>query len=202
MAEMSVSEKTYFITKCIIAIMLFTSCSLFETRDSESPDSGNTGVFMQPDRPEVVLDNLVSAVENLNTVNYLRCLRESDFIFNPSGGAQNASPEIWASWTIDEERTYFNNLRASTQNTSGHRLSLSNISTELSGTGSRQIFANYSLTVLHNRSNVGVPTLISGRLALVVEMSEDGLWAIKEWTDISVDNNYSWSDLKASFYRD
>ena len=44
-------------------------CELFQTRDAEPPDSGNVGVFLQPDRPEVVLDNLVSAVENLNALN-------------------------------------------------------------------------------------------------------------------------------------
>jgi hypothetical protein len=185
-----------------ISLLLITGCSIFDTRNAEPPDTGNTGVFMQPDRPEVVLDNLISAVENLNTVNYLRCLTEPSFEFIPSSSALNSSPEIWTNWSIDAERTYFNNMRAASENTRGHRLSLSNISTELSSSNSRQIFANYSLTILHNRSNVGVPTMITGRFALQVEMSEDGLWAITSWTDISIDNNYSWSDLRANFYRD
>lgn len=185
-----------------LSLVMITGCSIFDTRDAEPPDTGNTGVFMQPDRPEVVLDNLISAVENLNTVNYLRCLTEPSFEFIPSSSALNSSPEIWTNWSIDAERTYFNNMRAASENTSGHRLALSNISTELSSSDSRQIFANYSLTILHNRSNVGVPTMISGRFALQVEMSEDGLWAITSWTDISIDDNYSWSDLRANFYRD
>lgn len=182
-----------------VLLLLVTSCSLFETRTAELPDTGNTGVFLQPDRPEIVLDNLISAVVNLNTVNYLRCLRESDFGFLPSGNAQNNNPDIWAGWSFESEQTYFNNLRAATENTSGHSLILSNISTELSSSNARQIFADYSLTVLHNRSNIGVPTLILGRFALEVRMGNDGLWSITSWTDISVENNFSWSDLKASF---
>lgn len=184
----------------ILSSLLFlTSCSLFETRDAELPGDTNTGIFMQPDRPEVVLDNLISAVENLNTVNYLRCLREANFQFVPSNNAQNTNPDVWSGWTFESEQTYFSNLRAAAENTTGHRLLLSNISTELSSTNARQIFADYSLTVLHNRGNVGVPTLILGRFALEVRMSDDGLWAITSWTDISAENNFSWSDLKANF---
>jgi hypothetical protein len=188
---------SHIFTLCFL--LFITSCSLFETRDAELPGDTNTGIFMQPDRPEVVLDNLVSAVENLNTVNYLRCIRESNFQFVPSNNAQNTNPDVWSGWTFESEQTYFSNLRAAAENTTGHRLLLSNISTELSSSNARQIFADYSLTVLHNRGNVGVPTLILGRFALEVKMSDDGLWAITSWTDISAENNFSWSDLKASF---
>lgn len=187
----------------VLALMvILTGCELFQTRNAEPPDTGNVGVFLQPDRPEVVLENLISAVENLNAVNYSRCLIESGFRFNPSNTALNSSPEIWASWSVEDERTYFNNLRAAATNNSGHRLSLLNISTELSSNDSRQVFADYTLTVLHNRSNLGVPTTISGTIALRLQLEEDGLWSIREWTDISTSGEYSWSDLKAAFYRD
>lgn len=186
----------------LVNLLVLSGCELFETRPAEPPDSGNVGVFLQPDRPEVVLDNLISAVENLNAVNYTRCLITTGFRFNPSNAALNSSPEIWASWSVDDERTYFNNLRAAATNTSGHRLSLTNISTELSSNDSRQVFANYTITVLHNRTNQGVPSTINGTFALRLQLGEDGLWTISEWTDISNGGEYSWSDLKAAFYRD
>ena len=202
---MKCSSLTYSPGFFILIFSIFpilSGCELFQTRDAEPPDTGNVGVFLQPDRPEVVLDNLISAVENLNAVNYSRCLIESGFRFNPSNSALNSSPEIWASWSVEDERTYFNNLRAAATNTSGHRLSLSNISTELSSNDPRQVFADYTLTVLHNRSNLGVPTTISGTLALRLQLEDSGLWTISEWTDISNSGEYSWSDLKAAFYRD
>jgi hypothetical protein len=186
----------------LLMIGFVAGCNIFETRTAEPPDTGNVGVFMQPDRPEVVLDNLVSSLENLNAVNYARCLTESTFRFNPSNSALNSSPEIWTNWSINEERTYFSNLRAAASNTTGHRLALTEVSTELSSSDSRQVFANYALTVLHNRSNLGVPPTINGRRALRLDLGEEGLWAISNWTDISVDGGYSWSDLRASFYRD
>lgn len=183
-------------------VFMLAGCELFQTRDAEPPDTGNVGVFLQPDRPEIVLENLISAVENLNAVNYSRCLIETGFRFNPSNSALNSSPEIWTNWSDEEERTYFNNLRAAATNNSGHRLTLSNISTELSSNDSRQVFADYTLTVLHNRSNLGVPTTISGTFALRLQLLDSGLWTISEWTDISNGGEYSWSDLKAAFYRD
>ncbi len=194
--------RQYHILLIMTSVVFFVSCELFQTRDAEPPDTGNVGVFLQPDRPEVVLDNLISAVENLNAVNYTRCLIESGFRFNPSNTALNSSPEIWANWSVEDEKTYFNNLRAAATNNSGHRLTLSDISTELSSNDSRQVFADYTLTVLHNRSNLGVPTTISGTFALRLQLEDDGLWTISEWTDISNGGEYSWSDLKAAFYRD
>jgi hypothetical protein len=49
----------------LLMIGFVAGCNIFETRTAEPPDTGNVGVFMQPDRPEVVLDNLVSSLENL-----------------------------------------------------------------------------------------------------------------------------------------
>jgi hypothetical protein len=172
---------------------------VFDTRSAEEPDSGNTGVFVQPDRPEVVLDNLISAVENLNTVNYLRCLQREGFSFAPSNNALMQNPEVWSNWTYDAEQIYFNNLRASAENTTGHRLQLTNITSEIRDTDTRQIIADYTLRVLHNRGNSGVPTAIYGRFILELQSGEDGLWEISSWSDVAQGNTFSWSDLRANF---
>lgn len=192
----SAVKKLFFV---LLMGAFVSSCAIFETREAELPDDGSRGIFMQPDRPEVVLDNLISSVENMNTVNYLRCLKQSEYRFTPSGRSQINNPDVWASWSYTEEQVYFNNLRAATEGTTGHRLQLANISSELSSSNTRQVVADYSLTVLHNRSNVGVPTLIQGRFVLELESGNDGLWSITSWTDLDVDNSFSWSDLRASF---
>ena len=182
-----------------LLLLLTTGCALFETREAELPDGAQSGVFLQPDRPEIVLDNLISAVQNLNTANYLRGLDPNTFTYNPSGAALTSNPELWSDWGIDQEQTYFNNLRAAAENTRGHQLVLSNITNELISASRRQLIADYRLTVMHNRSNIGVPTLISGRMILELESGEDGLWRIIVWTDITSGSNFSWSDLRASF---
>jgi hypothetical protein len=78
---------------------------------------------------------------------------------------------------------------------------LTNISTEIPSTNVRQIVANYSLTVYHNRASQGVPNLVRGRFVLILVSGDNGLWSIREWTDISVGTDPSWSDLKALFTR-
>lgn len=176
-----------------------TGCALFDTRDAETPDGAQSGVFRQPDRPEIVLENLISAVQNLNTANYLRGLHPTDFSYTPTGAALTTNPELWSDWGADQEQTYFNNMRAAAENTTGHQLVLSNITNELISASRRQLIADYRLTILHNRSTIGVPTLSNGRLVLELASGEDGLWRIVTWTDVSAGSNFSWSDLRASF---
>jgi len=191
--------RTYPFLSFLLISLAVGACSVFDTRSAEEPDSGNTGVFVQPDRPEVVLDNLISAVENLNTVNYLRCLQREGFSFAPSNNALMQNPEVWSNWTYDAEQIYFNNLRASAENTTGHRLQLTNITSEIRDTDTRQIIADYTLRVLHNRGNSGVPTAIYGRFILELQSGEDGLWEISSWSDVAQGNTFSWSDLRANF---
>lgn len=182
--------------------VLVQSCSLFETRTAEPPDGGLTGVFLQPDRAEIVLDNLINSIQNLNTQNYLRNLNPDNFEFNPSLPALETNPELWATWSRDEEQLYFNNLRAASENTTGHQLRLSNLSSESISVNQQQIVADYSLTLFHNRANIGVPTNINGRFVLLIESGEEGLWSITRWTDVGSGQNFSWSDLRASFLVD
>lgn len=194
-----------FIIIVLLALSVMTvaqGCSLFETREAEAPDGGITGVFLQPDRASIVLDNLINAIETLNTQNYLRNLHPDAFEYNPSLRALETNPELWARWSRDEEQLYFNNLRAAAENTSGHQLRLSNISSESISLSEQQIVADYTLTLIHNRANVGVPTNISGRFVLVLQSGEDGLWSIVRWSDVGSGQTFSWSDLRASFLVD
>lgn len=186
----------------VLAMGSVVGCSIFDTRTAEPPGGESTGTFLQPDRPEIVLDNLINAIQNLNTQNYLRNLDTENFEYTPSNAALAANPEVWTGWSSDEEQIYFNNLRASAENTTGHQLRLENITNDLQSSNRRQIVADYMLTLLHNRSNIGVPTNISGRFVLELETGEDGLWKIVAWTDVSAGDSFSWSDLRASFLVD
>ena len=184
----------------LIAILL-SGCSLFETRDAEEPGGGNSAVFLQPDRPEVVLDNLIASVRGMSAFNYVRCLSANGFTFTPTVSAQQTYPDVFAGWDASSEEIWFTQLSTAAAQTTGHQLTLTNISTEIPSTMERQIVANYSLTVYHNRASQGVPNLVRGRFVLTLVSGEDGLWSIREWTDISVGTDPSWSDLKALFTR-
>ena len=60
--------------------------------------------------------------------------------------------------------------------------------------------ATYVLSTPHRRPEA--PTSVQGRLRWTVERQPNGLWALAEWTDRSLDTaTPTWSDLKAAFAR-
>ena len=185
-----------------LILWMISGCGIFETRDAEDPGDGSGIPFIQPDRPEVVILNIRNSIESMTTLNYIRSLSVEDFSFIPSGLATDNNPEIWASWSREEEETYFNNMRAATQNLSGHQLQIENENRTSLPNGDERISANYTLTVNHNRTGAGIPTVASGSFVMDLEQGEDGLWSVREWTDNASGSSFTWSDFKAVFSRD
>ncbi len=186
----------------LVSMIWIQSCGIFETRDAEQPESGAGASFIQPDLPELVITNLENAVASMNAVNYMRCIVFESFEFTPSGGAQESNPDLWVNWSAEEEQVYFNNMRAATQNLSGHGLQTSNQDRTSLPDGGERISADYSITVIHNRTGDGTPTVASGRFVLDMVQGEDGLWSIQSWTDNAAGSSFTWSDFRATFFRD
>ena len=94
--------------------LLGAGCNLFEPRDPEVP-SQSSDSFIPPTDPDAVIENLQNAVAQKNSVNYVRCfadpsrtVRPFQFFPSPDAGARYAS--VFAFWTVDQEKTYFQNL--------------------------------------------------------------------------------------------
>jgi hypothetical protein len=181
--------------------LLASGCSLFATREPEPPGSGGTSVFKQPDRPDVVIENLVSAVGGMSTFNYTRCLSGDTFTFTPTISAQQTYPDVFTGWGMDSEELWFSTMSSAARQTSGHSLVISDLREESVSATERRFIGDYTLTVYHNRASQGVPNLVRGRFIMTLVGADNGLWSIREWTDISVGANPSWSDLKALFTR-
>ncbi len=178
--------------------MLITSCSLFETRDPEDPGTTTVPVFIQPDRPQDVIQNLQNAVRALNLDNYRRCLAER-FEYEPSSDAQSSNPDLWQGWGFAEEEVYFNNMRAEAEGLSGHELQLENRNFVQISQDQERFEADYRMTVQHNRQ--GLPVSAEGRMRLLITRDESGIWAIETWTDdISGESDFTWSDFRAAFF--
>ncbi len=180
---------------------LVAGCDLFAVREAEDP-SGGAAVFRQPDRPEVVLENLESAVEGMSAFNFTRSLDEEAYGFTPAPAAQSEYPDVWLGWDVMSEGVWFRNMAAASVNGSGHSLQITEVVIENASLTEQQVVARYALTVFHNRASAGVPTLVRGRMALRIVQAPNGLWSIREWTDIPVGSDPTWSDLRARFYRD
>ena len=178
----------------LVLLLSAGSCDLFAPRTPEEP-AGGGGTFLQPDAPDVVVKNLQAAVAELNAASYRRSLHAS-IEFTPTAIAHARDPSLWASWGYGEENSYFTTLTEAARQQSGHTLRLDNVTTEI-GDRHYKMDANYFLLVMHSRPNV--PDTVQGRLIWEIEAGEDGLWALRRWTDQQIGNASSWSDLKAEF---
>lgn len=179
----------------ITCTLFFVGCSLFAPREPEAPTAAG-GTYVQPDTPEQVVANLQAAIAELNTQNYRRSLAE-DLTFEPTAAAMARTSTLWATWSRQEEDTYFSTLVASAQFGSGHELELRDDVLSFVTETRAQLDAMYVLTVQHRRAEV--PTTVEGRLVWELAQDTDGLWYLDRWIDREVGSAPAWSDLKAAF---
>lgn len=177
-------------------LMTLAGCDVFSAREPEFP-VGDGGSYVQPDTPDQVVENTEAAVSTLSTSNYRRLFAPS-FTFRPTPTAL-AREQIWSGWGRTDEDRYFTSLASALLPGGSHDLELEDATLSIASE-SRYIYeASYVLMVQHSRQDV--PRAVSGRLVWVLTQETDGLWYISEWTDQEVENSFSWSDLKAAFYK-
>ncbi|MFW6348479.1 MAG: hypothetical protein ACOC2C_07715 [Cyclonatronaceae bacterium] len=202
---MHVFQAFYRLTAVAALSVLLAGCGIFETRTPESPGSGdgNAG-FRQPDQPDLVIENLQAAINDMNSLNYMRNFVEAGqgFSFTPSSAALDNDPSIWQNWSREDESAYFNNLVTATQNRDGHSLAISDLERITLPEGGERITASYTLTLMHNRTDSGIPTVARGNFLMDVVQDENGLWYVQSWTDNASGSSFTWSDIKASFLRE
>ncbi len=180
-----------------LLLLMTASCGLFETRDPEDPGTTTVPVFIQPDRPQDVIQNLQNAVRALNLDNYRRCLASETFTYQPSSRVQGENPDLWAGWGYTEEEVYFNNMRAEAEGLSGHELRLQNPRYIQISPDQEQFDADYRITVQHNRQ--GLPVHAEGKMRLIIVRDESGNWSVEAWSDAAEGSDFTWSDFRAAF---
>jgi hypothetical protein len=193
-------EKVNFLS-LLMALFWIVSCSLFEPRGSEPPIGNQTGRFVQPDRAEIVLDNLVNAISVLNVQNFMASLDATQFVYTPANSNSTTDPSLWQSWGREQELLWLNNIRSAATVQTGHQLQLGVPVTENISQNRTRFTVTYSLTIFHNRVASGIPSVAIGSMVLTVKAGENGLWSVESWTDIDRDDGFSWSDLRSAFIR-
>jgi len=180
----------------LLATVFLAGCSLFSTRNPEDPLS-DAGTFDQPDTPEQVIDNIVAAIAELNTLNYRRSLSES-LDFHPTATALSRE-SVFLNWGRPQEEQYFSTMAAAASMNTGHQLALYDRSFTIVTDAEYVLDATYVLKVNHRRPDA--PSEVQGRLQWVIRQESGGLWELAEWTDQELGSNPSWSDLKAEFLK-
>ncbi len=190
----------------LFVVMVLNSCELFTTRDPEDPDTGRSG-FIPPISPEIVIENLSSAIIENNPENYTSCLaiKESgfpaDYQFIPSAEGLALFPEIFTDWDFNSERQYFNYLVSSLNLEDIISFTLTQRETELVMPDSVVYTSPYILQVPHGQD--GLTEEFRGSIRLTIAKSTSGKWAIIRWRDFeteSDENIRTWSYLKAFYY--
>ncbi|MGO9482735.1 MAG: hypothetical protein ACLP05_13275 [Candidatus Kryptoniota bacterium] len=182
----------------LVVLVLFTGCDLFETRQPQPPQQGQSGI-LPPTTPDIVIQNLTSAIQGKNVEGYISCLSDNKFSFMPPSDVGSHYQSVFANWNQNSEEIYFDNLVANSSDMAEPSLNLYDVvSTQLAG-DSAQYSANYTLTWPNKLSNY--PQQVQGNLQLWLGVDEDGNWSIYRWIDSSLRvDSLTWSDMKARFY--
>lgn len=182
----------------ILLVCSLAACDLFQARTPEPPE-GNTGTWLQPDTPERVIENIATAISELNTQNYMRSLGAT-FSFIPTLSAESREP-VFAGWSRAEEEAYFSRLQAAAQPFTNRKMQLFDPIFSIVGSDRYVLNASYQLSVQHSRVDEDIPSEVQGRLVWEIVQAPDGLWRLERWTDQELGTHASWSDLKAAFVK-
>ncbi len=179
-----------------LLVLVWAGCDMFSPRTPDPPRD-DAGTYIQPSTPEDVIENVRSAVAEMNARNYRRSF-DPDLRFEPTESAGARDPSLWTGWGTQEEESYFRSMAESARLTANNELRLSDVE-QTAGASRFDVDASYTLVVNHRQGDLS--ETLRGRLVWAIEQGQDGLWRITRWTDRSAGDAASWSDLKAAFIK-
>jgi hypothetical protein len=195
-------KKKPIIPVLIAALSLaLAACGVLETRTPQPP-AQTSSTFVPATSPSIVLDNLINAVRERNTDNYIRCLVDSNFSdkrfsFVPTQQAQSIYAIKFNSWSLSSERGYFENLKSQTPSTATALLFFSSQKFEGVQSDSALFTGAYDLVFQHDQS--GVSQEAKGTLQFYLATDRNKLWSIYRWIDLQTGSDFSWSEMKGRF---
>lgn len=185
-------------------LFLLSSCSLFDTRNPEEPDSGKVS-FPPATSPNVLIDNFTNSIIEKRIDNYMDCFADgetSGFLFSPSQDAFSSYPSFFDNWNYAVERRYFLALLSNFSGDEKFSLDLTAKNTNFVSPDSTLFDAQYvfSLPTLSQSA----ASIYAGKIQLTLVPLSDGTWRILRWIDspqARTDTTFqTWSFLKAAYY--
>jgi len=185
-----------------VVVLLLTipggGCGLFDTRDPEPPDQGGFD-YVPATVPSIVLSNLVNAIAQKNSDNYMRNFTDpavtgKPFIFIPSTEASTVYPNV-REWTYANEREYFQNLVAKADGFSNLALTARD---SVIGPAEATYNFDYVFSFQHTDAST-FPTSATGNLQFILTPDATNIWSIFSWSDFSTSSDITWSSFKGKF---
>jgi hypothetical protein len=187
--------------------MLFPACAKnpFSTRGTEPP-VGATGTWETPQSPEIVIQNLLFAYNQMNIGNYQLCL-SMDFIFSSPedsiDAANSGRPDLFANWDKQAEVATATNIFASFSGADSLDLylSLTRSLPDLIEDSTAIIYREYVLRIIYSHSGGLADTLIAqGKARFHLTQEQLYWWTIRWWEDEpELAGSYDWGDFKAEY---
>lgn len=175
----------------------------FATREPEPP-SNIQSTWNPPTSPKIVLVNLQYALEEKNKSNYLQCFADTsvsskEYTFVPDPAVMAANPGVFNRWSKDAEANYVNQLYSYLPKDSLITVNFTKIREDDSPQDSFITQQNYTLK-MHDRCDESTCLqIMTGQSEFRMIRTQDDLWYIYRWSDISVSDSLTWSDHKAQF---
>jgi hypothetical protein len=180
-----------------LGLLLFAGCSLFSTRDAESPDSGSSS-WEAPNEPLDVLTNLTKALSARNSVNYMLSFDSTRFIFD-ADNAVHASDPAFQNWNYESEHDHINKLLSLIPASGKLSVDFTQKTVhDLGGGDSVDISTVYVL--LAEVSSPGTPDSMSGTADFYMTKGSELYWQIYRWRDTRSTAASTWSDLKSAVH--
>jgi len=185
-----------FVLYSIVALL--SSC--FNVREPEPTNiQSNQSGWLSPTEPDILIENLSSAVTQPNTSNYERCFNSEKFIFVPEPTVADIHFGIFENWTFSDESAYFINLSNNIIPAPLNSLVFTNpkiLNTVDFTIDSVEYTADYELT-LYLTDTLSAN---KGNLRFILVRNDNNEFYIYSWQDNKVNDTIpSWTDLKANF---
>lgn len=187
----------------VLSLLIVLSCTdPFSSRES-NPPVNDTGTFVQPVTPQIVLFNLENSFKDLVITNYIACL-DSSFVFRYDFVIKQPSATD-SGWSYGEEsrmtESIFNSMLADTS--VGLLVLLSPLidRPDEAFDTSAVIYRSYILRAIVPNGQAGLDTseYVGTSIFTMVE-NEQGLWSIARWEDQHQNTSTpSWADFKNGY---
>lgn len=187
----------FFKWTTILLISLFFYCNNpFATREPEPP-SEERSTWLQPTKPEWVLDNLKFSIQEGNLPNYMKCLTDTNsrFQFIPDGFVEANNQGFFNNWDLSSEQNYIAKVFSASYD-SIRRVTFNEL-LNLDYQDSVKIKIEYDLELHHNLAE-NFPKNAKGQAEFRLNTS-NGEWYITRWVDYGTKEQPSWSSIKVSF---
>ncbi|PKL83298.1 MAG: hypothetical protein CVV24_05595 [Ignavibacteriae bacterium HGW-Ignavibacteriae-3] len=188
--------------KVIVAllVLLVASCDLLTTRNPEQPVTlANANI--PATTPDILFDNLKSALEEKVVENYMVCFVDTAFSkkkyrFIPSSGSSSQFP-VLNSWNLESERQYFKNQKTVSKAGKSIAFGLSNkLNTQFGDSAIYQF--DYNLSIAANDLSISGEYI--GTIQFKIALDSRNQWVITEIDDYKKSSFPSWSELKGRLY--